>query len=71
MSMPVTMSADEITRARTVFERDQAQASRHRRTEASAVAVARVVVSLYALLGAYAVLAVLGVLPVAGWSTFA
>ena len=71
MTMPVSMSTDEIIRARSVFERDQAQAARHERTETSAVATARVVVTLYTLLGAYAVLAVVGLLPAADWSPFA
>jgi hypothetical protein len=66
-SMPV-MTAAEIGQARLTFERDQARAARHERTETSAVAVARALVAAYALLGAYAVLAVLGILPAAGWS---
>ena len=63
MSMPVSMSTDEITQARAVFLRDQAQAARHERTEASTVVTARVLVLLYTVLGAYAVLAVMGLLP--------
>lgn len=69
MSLPVTMTADEIARARSVFLGDQARAGRQARTETSAVAVARVLVTLWALAGLYAVLAVLGFLPAAGWST--
>ncbi|GAA1929785.1 hypothetical protein [Nocardioides marmoribigeumensis] len=68
MSMPVTMTTDEIARARSVFLGDQARAARHARTEASATATARVLVALYLALGAYAVLAVLGILPAAAWS---
>ena len=71
MSMPVTMTADEITRARAIFLGDQAHAARQARTETSAVSVARVMVALYGVAGLYAVLAVLGVLPAAGWSTVA
>ena len=68
MSMPVTMTADEITRARAVFLGDQASAARRARTQVSAMHTARVLVALYLTLGAYAVLAVLGVVPAAGWS---
>ena len=68
MTMPVAMSADEISHARSVFERDQAQAARHTRTMDASVLVARVMVPLYVLAGLYAVLAVLGVLPAAAWS---
>jgi hypothetical protein len=68
MTMPASMTTDEITRARAVFAQDQEEAGRHQRTETSSVAVARTLVVLYAVLGAYALLAMLGFLPAAGWS---
>ncbi len=68
MPMPASMTAAEVLRARSVFERDQARASRHQRTEDSAVVAARVIVCSYAGLGAYAIAAVFGLLPAMPWS---
>jgi hypothetical protein len=68
MTMPVSMTTAEIIRAREVFAQDQAQAARHQRAETSTIAVARTMVVLYTVLGAYALLAMLGYLPAAGWS---
>ena len=68
MTMPVTLSAAELERARRTFASDQSRAARHERTETAAVAVARVMVALFLLAGLWSVLAVLGLLPVAGWS---
>ena len=68
MALPTAMSADEVLRARAVFQADQRVAARHQRTETSAVAVARVLVAVYALVGLYALLAILGIAPAAPWS---
>ena len=62
------MTTAEIGQARSVFQRDQAEAARVPRTKASVVTTARVLVAVYTLLGVYAVLAVLGLAPAMPWS---